>query len=174
MSYRAIAKLQSVLPRAALFKYGFNWSPMYRRSTGKLRYVSDDLCVVKVELPLTWRNVNYVGTMFGGSILSATDPILMVQLINILGDAYVVWDKSVEMRFRRPGRSTLSCVFEYTQDELQRIRDSVAESGEIDWVKEIRVVDRNGEVIASGSKTLYIADKQFRQDKQRREGRPVS
>ncbi|MEO1482560.1 MAG: DUF4442 domain-containing protein [Myxococcota bacterium] len=157
MSYRAIAKLQSVLPRAALFKYGFNWSPMYRRSTGKLRYVSDDLCVVKVELPLTWRNVNYVGTMFGGSILSATDPILMVQLINILGDAYVVWDKSVEMRFRRPGRSTLSCVFEYTEDAVSPRQ--AAPRGQASQLSQARtgfIEPTTGSTIAGTSSRLFF------------------
>jgi hypothetical protein len=31
--------------------------------------------------------------MFKGNVLSATDPIYMIQLLQILDDHYVVWDK---------------------------------------------------------------------------------
>ncbi|WP_235270985.1 PaaI family thioesterase [Flavobacterium sp. 316] len=80
----------------------FNISPMYRRSCGKIFFVSDDLHVVKIKIPLTYKNKNYVGSMFGGSLFSATDPIYMIQLMQILGKEYVVWDKSTEIRFKRP------------------------------------------------------------------------
>jgi len=39
---------------------------------------------------------------FGGSIYGALDPIYMVQLINILGGKYVVWDKAATIKFIRP------------------------------------------------------------------------
>jgi len=65
-----------------LFKYGFNWSPMYRRTTAKVLRVSPDLSEITVKLPINWKNKNYVGTIFGGSMFSAVDPIPMVQLIN--------------------------------------------------------------------------------------------
>lgn len=168
MSYRSLEKLQALIPRHTLFKHGFNLSPMYRRSTARVRSVSEDLKVVEIEIPLTWRNRNYVGTIFGGSMLSASDPIYMVQLINILGDAYVVWDKSVNVRFRRPGRSKLSGRFEYTADELDEIRREVSEHGELDWVKTFSLVDESGEVVVTGEKTLYVADKAFRRSKLKR------
>ncbi|MEM6960152.1 MAG: DUF4442 domain-containing protein [Myxococcota bacterium] len=168
MEYRSIAKLQRFIPLSTLLKYGFNWSPMYRRSSGKICFVSADLHKVCIDIPLSWKNVNYVGTMFGGSMLAATDPIFMVQLINLLGDRFVVWDKSVEMRFRRPARSTLSCVFEFSAAELEEIRASVSEHGEIDWNKNIELTDREGEVVATGTKTLYVADKEYQKQKRQK------
>tara|TARA_B110000240_G_C13483785_1_gene446463 strand:+ start:476 stop:664 length:189 start_codon:yes stop_codon:yes gene_type:complete len=57
--------------------------------------------VVKVRIKLSYKNSNYVGSIFGGSLLSATDPILMVQLINILGNKHVVWDKAAAIKFKR-------------------------------------------------------------------------
>jgi hypothetical protein len=36
-------------------------------------------------MPLSWRTRNYVGTIFGGSMNSAVDPIYMVILIRRLG-----------------------------------------------------------------------------------------
>ncbi|MEL6988648.1 MAG: DUF4442 domain-containing protein, partial [Bacteroidota bacterium] len=66
--------------------YGFNLSPMYRRSVGKIVHVSDDLLKVEIKLPLNYKNRNYVNSIFGGSMFSAVDPIPMVQLINLIGD----------------------------------------------------------------------------------------
>ena len=165
--YRQLtAALRRVLPEAALFKHGFNLSPMYRRSTGRVTHVSDDLHEVEVEIPLSWRNANYVGTMFGGSLLSASDPILMIQLLHILGDDYVVWDKAVEMRFRRPARSRVTARFAFSKDEVAAIRQSVEARGETDWEKPVELVDESGTVVASGTKTLYVATKAHRRQKE--------
>ncbi len=164
--YRQLSNvLQRFTPPSALFKYGFNMSPMYRRSTGRVAEVSDDLHVVEVRIPLTWRNRNYVGTMFGGSMLSATDPVYMIQLIGILGDEFVVWDKSVELRFRRPAKSGLVARFEFDQDEVDQIRAAARAEGEIDWHKPLDLRDASGDVVASGTKTLYIATKAYREQK---------
>ena len=167
--YRQLtAVLRRVLPESALFKHGFNLSPMYRRSTGRVTHVSDDLHEVEVAIPLSWRNANYVGTMFGGSLLSATDPILMIQLLHILGDGYVVWDKAVEMRFRRPARSRVTARFVFTEDEVAAIRQAANAEGETDWAKPVELVDEDGEVVARGTKTLYVATKAFRREKDAR------
>lgn len=56
-------------------------------------------------MPESWRTRNYVGTIFGGSLYGALDPI-MIMLIKLLGPEYEVWDKAASIRFRRPGRST--------------------------------------------------------------------
>lgn len=169
--YRTIGQaLQRWVPKHQLFKHGFNVSPMYRRTTGRIVSVSEDLGVVELSIPLSWRNRNYVGTMFGGSMLSATDPILMVQLINLLGDEFVVWDKSVQLRFRRPARTEVKATFSFSEDELEQIRKTCREQGEMELNKEIELRDRAGEVVARGTKTLYVADKAFRAKKQAMRG----
>jgi len=48
-------------------------------------------------------NRNYVGTHYGGSLYSMTDPFHMVMLIENLGPSFIVWDKSASIRFCRPG-----------------------------------------------------------------------
>ena len=145
-----------------LFKHGFNLSPMYRRTTARIVEVSDDLHTIRIKLPISWRNRNYVGTIFGGSMAAATDPIAMVQLINILGDAFVIWDKAGEIRFRRPAREDLYAEFTYTREELSDIQHRVAREGEIDIVKESVLTDRSGTVVyAEVRRTLYVADKTY-------------
>ena len=94
--------LNRFFKKATLFKTLFNLSPMYRRSCGKILTVSEDLHHVKVVIRLSYKNKNYVGSMFGGSLFAATDPIYMIQLMQILGKEYVVWDKATEIKFKRP------------------------------------------------------------------------
>jgi len=150
---------------STLYKTLFNWSPMYRRTTARLIEVSDDLHRVKIRLTLNWKNRNYAGSIFGGSMLAATDPIYMIQLIQILGDDYVVWDKSVEARYKRPAKSTIYGVFDFTKDEVESIKQNVATDNEIDIIKTMSLVDEKQNIIATFKKTLYIADKSYYKEK---------
>ncbi|MGB3198373.1 MAG: hypothetical protein WBB17_11665, partial [Saprospiraceae bacterium] len=91
--YQAIATIATkYFGVSKAFKYGFNWSPMYRRSNARIIAVSKDLMKIEIRLPLTYKNVNYMNSMFGGSMFAAVDPIPMIQLVSILGKEYVVWD----------------------------------------------------------------------------------
>ena len=155
--------------RPPLLKYGFNWSPMYRRTTARLIEVSDDLHRVRIKLPLSWRNKNYVGTIFGGSMAAATDPIFMIQLINILGPEYVVWDKAGSIQFRRPGRGDLTADFVYTEEEVARIKARVREVGEYVFTKQTELTAiRTGEVVARVERTVYVADREHYRAKRER------
>lgn len=158
-------KLAEIGPRyfskATIFKYGFNFSPMYRRTTAKVTYVSDDLLTIKIKLPLTYKNQNYVGSIFGGSMFSAVDPMPMVQLLNILDNQYIAWDKSVEIFFKIPAKETLYAEFTYTEKEIEEIKKSVAESGEIVIVKNTHLVNaENNKIFCEVKKKIYIASKQ--------------
>lgn len=150
---------------AQIYKYGFNWSPMYRRTTGKIIKVSDDLHVVKIKIPISWKNKNYVGSIFGGSMLSATDPIYMIQLINILGNDYVVWDKAASIHYRKPAREDIFCEFTFSAEDIKTIKKGVTEKGEIDIIKTPNIVSRDNTIIAELSKTIYIANKSYYKQK---------
>ena len=161
--YQKLSRLGAhFFSRAFLFKHGFNFSPMYRRSTGRVTYVSKDLYRIEVKLPLSYKNRNYVNTIFGGSMFASVDPFPMVQLINIIGDNYVVWDKAAQIRFLRPGNKDLQAIFEYTPEEVAQIKQQVAEKNEIEIVKTTRLVDPKTDTVhCEVDKTIYIADKAF-------------
>ncbi|NAS14086.1 DUF4442 domain-containing protein [Poritiphilus flavus] len=165
--YKKIAKIgPRFFARNTLFKYGFNYSPMYRRSTGRIVQVSKDLMHIRVKLPISWKNRNYVNSIFGGSMFSSVDPIPMVQLINLIGEDYVVWDKSAEISFRRPAKESLFADFRYTDEELQQIKDKVVRENEIEIVKTTRLTDSEGKrLYCEVKKTIYIADKAFYKQK---------
>jgi acyl-coenzyme A thioesterase PaaI-like protein len=153
--------LNRFFKKSTLFRVMFNISPMYRRSCGKLFFVSDDLYVVKVKIPLNYKNRNYVGSMFGGSLFSATDPIYMIQLMNILGSDYVVWDKSTDIRFRRPAYKNAFVTFEFTKEEIEKIIERVKVENAIDIVKQLYITDGKETVFTELDKTIYISTKKY-------------
>ena len=158
--------------KARLLKVMFNVSPMYRRSTGRIADVSDDLSTIQIRLPISYRNRNYVGAIYGGSMFSAVDGVPMVQLMNIIGDDYVVWDKSAGIVFKRPAREDLYATVAFTGDELADIRRQVAEHGEMTFEKLIPWQNRDGDITYSEvRKQLYVADKAFFKQKQQARGR---
>ena len=112
-----------------------------------------------MELRLGPRTRNYVGTIFGGSLYGAVDPIYMLLLLKILGPQYLVWDKAASIRFRKPGKGRLEAHFDLPEDEIQRIRDLAAQEKSVDRVYRVEFKDCDGEVCAEIEKTLYIRQK---------------
>lgn len=140
-------------------RWGFNLFPAYRGTGGRVVYIAEDWREVRVKIPLSWRTKNYVGTIYGGSMYSAIDPIYMLMLIKILGGDYVVWDKAAKIRFRRPGKNTLFADFELSDDEIDEIKRLTETVKSINRVYQIKLKDKNGVVHAQIEKTLYIAKK---------------
>lgn len=95
-------------------------------------------------------------------MFSAVDPIPMVQLMNLLGKDYVVWDKAAEIRFRRPAREHLYAEFTYTLEELEEIKTQVAQKNEVEIEKITQLVNKDkSKVFCEVNKTIYVADKAY-------------
>jgi acyl-coenzyme A thioesterase PaaI-like protein len=133
--------------------------PCYWGTGGKVARISPDWRQVTVRLKLGLRTRNYVGTIFGGSLYGAIDPIYMLMLIKILGPDYIVWDKAANIRFRKPGRGTLEARFLVTDEELATIHDLASRAKSIDRVYPVEFKDRDGQIVASIDKTIYIRRK---------------
>jgi len=168
--YQKMAALGTrFMSKPKLFKHGFNLSPMYRRSTGKIIAVSEDLLDIRIKLAISYKNRNYVNSIFGGSMFSAVDPIPMVQLMNILDDTYIVWDKSAEIFFKRPAREDLYADFNYTLKEVEEIKEKVAKANEVEIVKTTRLTNKDRSIVfCEVKKTIYIADKAYYKNKRKR------
>ena len=141
------------------FRQMLNVWPCYWGTGGRVTFISRDWRQVNVRLTLGLRTRNYVGTMFGGSIYGSVDPIYMLMLIKILGPAYVVWDKAATVRFKKPGRGRLAARFEVTEEEIATIRDLSSQAKSIDRVFPVEFTDRDGQIVASIEKIIYIRRK---------------
>ena len=161
--YKKIVEIGSkYIGKDKLLKYGFNLSPMYRRSTAKIISISKDLLYVQIKLPISYKNKNYVNSIFGGSLFSSVDPIPMVQLINIIGNDYVVWDKSAEIYFRKPAKENLFAEFIFTNIEIDEIKNRIKSENEIDIVKITSLTNKEKTIVyCEIKKTIYIAKKSF-------------
>ena len=137
-------------------RWGFNLFPAWRGTGARVTYIAADWREVRVRLPLSWRTRNYVGTIFGGSLYGAVDPMYMIMLIHVLGPAYTVWDKAATIRFRKPGRSTLFARFLLDDAEIETIRRRLETEPSIDRVYTVDLADANGVAHASVEKTIYI------------------
>lgn len=145
--------------KSRIFRWGFNFFPAFRGTGGKVTYIAEDWREIRVKLPLSWRTRNYVGTIYGGSIYGAVDPIYMLMLMHILGPGYVVWDKAAKIRFKKPGRDTLYVEFHLSDEEIEEIRHRAEIEKSIDREYLLELKDKNGVVHAFIEKTLYISKK---------------
>ncbi|PCI33738.1 MAG: DUF4442 domain-containing protein [Flavobacteriaceae bacterium] len=165
MYQKVTAILLRFMSKATLFKWGFNLSPMYRSTTAKIIRVTDNLLEVAIKIPLNYKNKNFVGSIFGGSLFSATDPIFMIQLMWILGKDYVVWDKSATIRYKKPAYENGYCTFKLNDELLNDIKKEVALKGEMNLELKTNIHSSKGVVFCEIDKTLYIATKKHYKQK---------
>jgi hypothetical protein len=120
---------------------------------------SADRKSVDVEMKLRFWNRNYVGTHYGGSLYSMTDPFYMLMLMNNLGPGYIVWDKAAAIRFRKPGKGKVRAEFRLTDTQLEDIREQMTALPKYEPVFKVEVKDEAGEVVAEVEKVLHIRKK---------------
>lgn len=142
--------------RSRAFRWIFNFWPCFRGTGGRVTFIASDWREVRVKLPLTWRNRNYVGTIFGGSLYASVDPFFMLMLMKNLGPGFTVWDKAATIRFRKPGRSTLTATFRLDQVELDTIRTLLEAAPKVDRTYLIQLVDKAGRVHVEVEKVVHV------------------
>ncbi|MFY7993487.1 MAG: DUF4442 domain-containing protein [Bacteriovoracaceae bacterium] len=125
----------------------------------KLQEMSKDFRYAKVKMPLTVYNKNYMGTQFGGSLYSMTDPWYMLMMIKNLGKDYIVWDKAASIRFKKPGTGTVYAEFKLTQEDIDEVKAFVAENTKMDKTFKVEIKDDSGKLIAEVDKVIYIRKK---------------
>ena len=139
-----------------LLRWKFNFVPAYRGTGARVTYIAADFREVRIRLPLSWRTRNVVGTIFGGSMYGAVDPIFMIMLMRLLGGDYIVWDKVATIRFRKPGRTTLHATFTIDEAELDTIRAATLGGASVDRTYRVNLVDETGAVHAEVDKVIYV------------------
>ena len=139
------------------------WPPLLGAGI-RVRRLDPDWKAIDVEMKMRFWNANYVGTHYGGSLYSMTDPFYMLMLIHNLGRDYIVWDKSANIRFRRPGRGTVRSEFRLSDAQLDEIREALKTQEKVEPVFLVEVRDQSGEVVAVVEKLLHVRKKPAVQD----------
>lgn len=152
-------KKESVKTR--LNRFLFNRYPTIRGTGSYTTFISSDWKEVHVKLPLSFRTRNIVGTVFGGSIYSSVDPIYMLQLMKILGKEYIVWDKAATIKFKKPIKKTVYAKFIITDELVDFVKTTILTKGKVDIDLTVQYVNKQGDVFAEIYKTIYIAAKEY-------------
>lgn len=148
--------------KPSTLRHVFNFWPPFAFSGVHVSRISDDWRQAHVELRLRPWNRNYVGTHFGGSLFSMTDPFWMILVMRCLGSDYIVWDKAAEIEFVKPGRGTVHALFEVDQAALDELRSATAGGHKcLRWFA-VDVIDTQGDVVAKVRKQLYVRRKRER------------
>ena len=136
-----------------------NWYPPYIGAGIKLKKVNQDKTRMEVELRRTWFNKNLFGTHFGGSLYSMCDPFYVFIVHNYLGRGYVVWDKSAEIKFIKPGTGKVRAIFEVSQEKLLQLKGEVDSAGKLTVIFETVITNESDELVAKVRKEIYMRKK---------------
>jgi acyl-coenzyme A thioesterase PaaI-like protein len=137
-------------------RWRFNWYPPFRRTGARVTFISEDLLEARVRLPLDWRTRNPHGSIFGGALYAAVDPIHAVIIGRKLGPGYVVWMKAATIRFKRPARTAVTAEVRLTAAEIDAIRKELHNQRKTDRDFSLSLVDENGEVAANFTLTIHV------------------
>ncbi|MBA2403313.1 MAG: YiiD C-terminal domain-containing protein [Bdellovibrionales bacterium] len=145
--------------RQKFLEKAINFYGPYLGAGVKLEKLTKDNRYAKVSMPLTFYNKNYMGTQFGGSLYSMVDPWYMLMLIKNLGRDYIVWDKGATIRFKKPGKGTVTAEFTLTQEVIDEIISEVKRNTKMDKVFKVEIKDKSGTLICEVDKVVYIRKK---------------
>ena len=132
-----------------------NFYPPFLFAGIRCESVSADFRHAQVALRQRWYNRNYVGTHFGGSLYSMTDPFFMIMLLQNLGSDYLAWDRRGEVEFVKPGTGTVRAEFRISDDDLTQIRAATAGGDKVEHWFATEVIDEQGEIVARIRKEVY-------------------
>jgi acyl-coenzyme A thioesterase PaaI-like protein len=139
-----------------LLRWGMNFWPPFRGAGIRVRHIADDWSELRVELRAGRLKRNFVGTHYGGSLFSMTDPFYALMLIHRLGDRYLVWDQAASIEFVAPGRGPVTAVFLLDEPQIQAIRAQAAAGQKVLPEFDVEVKDAAGGLVARVRKTLYV------------------
>jgi len=123
----------------------------------RARYVDER--TIQVQLKLTKLNRNIVGVHFGGSLYAMCDPWFMLILMRLLGNEYIVWDKSASIQFLRPGKSTVTATFVVSPERVEEIRSAADRGEKPEPTFAVDVIDEENQIVAHVEKLLYVRKK---------------
>lgn len=145
-----------------------NFWPPFLGAGIRIKSISPDFQHVAVEMKMRFWNKNYVGSHYGGSLYSMTDPFYMLMLMHNLGRDYIVWDKAADIRFLKPGYGCLTAQFDLTPARIAGIKKDADENYKTEPRFLVDIRNEEGDAVAAVEKVLYIR----RKDRKKKEDLP--
>src|SRR5690625_1798646 len=142
------------------------WPPMFFAGIKATR-ISDDFRAIDVSLTLRRYNRNYVGTHFGGSLFSMTDPGYMLMLMHNLGRDYYVWDRGAHIDLLAPARGVVRAQLRITDETLEHMREQRAAGDKYPPEFTVDLLAEKHTLVAQVVRPLYVRHKPHRRSPDR-------
>jgi len=152
-----MARQKWVSPRK--MRWMFNLYPPLFLQRIRCLFVADDYLQVRLVVRYSRWNRNHNGTIFGGTIYAAADPVIPVmywQGLRARGIELQAWLMSAEIHFRRPGASDLYLDFRLTQEDLDQAARELEECGKSIRKHKVEAIDTSGKVCAEAEVVTHL------------------
>lgn len=159
-----------MIPKHRYLRWAMNIYPPFLGAGIRVRHIAPDFKQIQVEMVHRFWNKNYVGTTFGGSMASMTDPFYMLILLENIGRDYIVWDKKATIHFKKPGTGSLFANFSLSEDDIQSIKEKADNNSKYEPTFTVQIKNQADEVVAEVEKTLYIRKKAAKSSKPNTKG----
>lgn len=155
-------ELDQLMGHAGVVRHIMNLWPPFLAASIRIEKVSEDFHDVTVRLKRRPWSTNYVGTLYGASMYSMTDPFWMMMLQRTLGPEFAVWDVKGEIDHLVPGRQDVTARFHLDEQTLAEVRAATAgQEKHLRWF-EVDLVQDDGTVVARVRKQIYVRRKPAR------------
>lgn len=126
----------------------------------RVRHISADWRRIDVDMRLGLLNRNYMGSHFGGSLFSMTDPFFWLIVQRAMGPEYVVSHKGGRIDFLMPGYGTVRAHFEVTDALLEEARGATMHGDRYTPELSTDILNEKNEVVARATQILHIKRRQ--------------
>ena len=135
------------------------WYPPLLLQRIKAEVIAEDFLHVRMRAKRSLLNRNLNGTMFGGSIYAAADPIFPLMYWQALarrGLDLQTWLMASKVQYRKPVASSLWFDFRLREEDLAEATAALAERGKAVRTHMVQAVDAEGEVCAELELVSYL------------------
>jgi len=152
--------MASVLPKLHRWIWIMAYWPPYLGTGIRIKSVNKTATRYLIQLKLRPYNKNTHGTHFGGSLYSMCDPWFAFCASAYFGSKdYAIWDKSASIDYVRPGKGTVTALFEITQEKLAAMKAEVDSAGRKSFTFKTKIYDEDENMVAAVVKEIYIRKK---------------
>ncbi len=137
----------------------FNLYPPFLFQRIKCLRVAEDFRAIDLRVRRSWLNRNHNGTIFGGTIYAAFDPVLPVMYWQCLlkrGIELQAWLMAGEVRFLKPAAGELFLEFRLTEADLDAAESELAARGKAIRAHEVQALDADGTCCAVAEVVTYL------------------
>jgi uncharacterized protein (TIGR00369 family) len=111
---------------------------------------------VRLRLPHDTSNLNPMGILHAGATFTLAETCAASICLMALGQSAMFIGKSVEIKFKRPGKGDLIAVSQLTPLDAQKILDGASQNGKLDAPITVEVSDPTGEPVASATVIMSV------------------